>query len=432
MENDEKKEISKRSEEVQDIIDRMPTRWTHIIVSLLTCIILVMFFISCIIEYPDAINGEIIITAQKAPVRLVAQSNGRIHLLQTEGTMVNKGTALAYIDCGAIYNDILLVKKICSESIPQNTVLHLPENLTLGPLSSCYNDFILSYKSYIQLIHSGGYENLRASLRSKNITNKEVCSNIKNEEKILDKMLKTQTRQFESDSALFSLGAISKETMENKQGALDNLKQTKINMKNTYLNKLSEINITNTELAKVDITSKEEIKKSYNTLLIKFNQLKNDLHQWKEKYLIVAPIHGKLQYLGFWRENTFVNSADELFCISPEKNSIIGEQTITAEGAGKVKVGQDVNILLNEYPYTEYGFLKGKVAGVSTVSHSITIKGTTMPCYKVLVSLSDGTRTNYGHMLSLNFETKGIGRIITKRRKLIQRLFDNLKSIKEK
>ena len=55
-----------------------------------------------------------------------------------------------------------------------------------------------------------------------------------------------------------------------------------------------------------------------------------------------------------------------------------------------------------------------------------------MDTYLVIISFPDGTLTNFGKILPLDFETKGTVEIITKRKRLIERLFDNLKSKGEK
>lgn len=48
----------------------------------------------------------------------------------------------------------------------------------------------------------------------------------------------------------------------------------------------------------------------------------------------------------------YVNTSSEVFSISPDRNHMIGELLIPALGAGKVKVGQDVNIKLADYHMT--------------------------------------------------------------------------------
>lgn len=98
----EKEEIEKRSEEVHDIVERMPTRlaaWTALVVTVLMGVVLALGFV---IEYPDTVSGQISLTSGNAPVRLVAGSSGRLHLLVRNRMTVDGGTVLAYIENGAI------------------------------------------------------------------------------------------------------------------------------------------------------------------------------------------------------------------------------------------------------------------------------------------------------------------------------------------
>ncbi len=108
----ENKEVIQRSEEVQTIIDRMPTKgatYAIILTSLLITIILILGFI---IKYPDTVDGQISITAQLAPIRLIANTSGRLHLLHENKTTVNEGEVIAYIDNEANYQDILIVDSL--------------------------------------------------------------------------------------------------------------------------------------------------------------------------------------------------------------------------------------------------------------------------------------------------------------------------------
>ena len=67
-----------KSEEVQDIIDRMPTRWTERISLLTALLILGIIALGFIIKYPDTVDGQISVTAHAAPVRLVANTSGKM------------------------------------------------------------------------------------------------------------------------------------------------------------------------------------------------------------------------------------------------------------------------------------------------------------------------------------------------------------------
>lgn len=52
--------------------------------------------------------------------------------------------------------------------------------------------------------------------------------------------------------------------------------------------------------------------------------------------------------------------------------------------------------------------------------------------YLVTVALPKHITTNYGASLDFCYETKGMAQIITKPRRLLERLFDNLKYIASK
>ena len=104
-----------RSEEVQAIIDRMPTywvKWVALCVSVLMGIIVLLGFL---IQYPDTVDGQISVTATAAPVRLVANSNGRLTLLQANQSQLEKGDVIGYIESGANYRHILLLDSLLAK-----------------------------------------------------------------------------------------------------------------------------------------------------------------------------------------------------------------------------------------------------------------------------------------------------------------------------
>ncbi len=418
----------KRSEEVADIIDRMPTGWTRLVVAIIMVIVVTMVTLGCIIKYPDTVTGQISITGEKAPVRLISSASGRLHLLIDNNTEVKAGTCLGYIETGAVYKDILRLDSLCKVMPEMETKIDFPDNLELGALSSYYNDFALSYIKYAQLRETKVYDNMRKTLRNQQMSNKQVFNNLRKEIDLNNEVLTNLHKQYASDSILHKSGAISDEDLSQQYNSLLSRKQSDIELKSSELVKQSEMKSIDIELAKVDVTVMEELTSSFNTMLAKYNILVNQIRQWKELYLFISPIDGLLQYQGFWRNNTFIGSSSEVFSISPIKNRMIGELLIPAGGAGKVKVGQDVNVKLADYPYNEYGYIRGKVEMLASLTHNMQTPEGNVKAYLVTVSFPNGTKTNFGKQLHLNFESVGVGEIITAKRRLIHRLFDNLKA----
>ena len=421
-------DLDHRSEEVTDIIERMPTGWTRIVVTIIMIIVIVMVSLGFIIKYPDTVMGQITITGEQAPVRLISSASGRLQLLVENNSKVEVGTCLGYLETGAAYEDVLRLDTICSAILREDTHMILPDNLELGALSAYYNDFVLAYNQYDQLRQTKVYENMRQKLRNQRSSNIRVSENLLKEITLNNQVITSLDEQYRSDSILYRFGALSEEEITKQYNAVLSGRKSNIELKSTQLVKQAEISSIDIELAKIDVDLREELVSKYNTMVAKFNLLINQVRQWKEFYLFISPINGQLQYQGFWRNNIYVTNSTELFSISPEKNKMIGELLIPSSGAGKVKVGQDVNIKLADYPYDEYGYIRGKVEMLSTLTHNMETPNGTIKAYLVVVSFPNGLITNFKKQLHLNFESVGSGEIITEKRRLIQRLFDNLKA----
>ena len=78
--------MSEYSEEVQDIVDRMPTRWCAWTALLVLLVVASLFVMGFVIQYPDTVDGMVSVTGAEAPVRMVAASGGRLNLLPPQGT----------------------------------------------------------------------------------------------------------------------------------------------------------------------------------------------------------------------------------------------------------------------------------------------------------------------------------------------------------
>lgn len=421
-----------RSEEVDDIIERIPTGWAKIITTIVAVIIFIVMLLSVIIKYPDTISGQITITGVKAPVRIVSSTSGRLHLLVSNNAKVHVGQCIGYIEGSARFEDILYIDSICKTKLYPKIKMSLSDNLNLGSLSSAYNDFVIAYHKYEQLYNSELYDNMRRTLINQKQSTSFIVKGLEKNIILQHEIYNKAYKQFSGDSILFESGALSHEALEIEKKNLISLQQSSIEMDINKLNRVSEINGIDIELSRINLNLYEELCNSYNVLETKYNILYNELLLWKERYLLTSPINGVLEYLSFWRENMFIGAAMELFSISPDNNKLIGELYIPTQGAGKVQIQQKVNIKLDDYPYDEYGRFLGTVHSISSQTKNIEIQGTNTNVYLVEVEFPDSMLTNYNLRVILNFGAKGTGDIITEDRRLIQRLFDNIKSKAEK
>lgn len=158
-----------------------------------------------------------------------------------------------------------------------------------------------------------------------------------------------------------------------------------------------------------------------------FNDLWDNIKSWEQKYVFKAPMDGRVEFLKFLTNNQFIQAGEEIFSIVPEKNTILGQMLLPATGAGKVETASPVIIKLDNYPYMEYGSVEGQVSSISLVTKEEQIANTNIETYLIAIELPKGLTTNYGKKLDFKYEIKGTAEIIVNDRRLIERLFDNLK-----
>ena len=424
---------SVKSEEVQVIIDRMPTQWAKY-VSLITGILIFLIIGSgVIIRYPDTVEGQISVTASIAPVRLVANISGRLHPLEQNKNLLHAGDVIAYIESGADYRDILLLDSLLHQYAPgDDATVIFPFSLALGDIATAYNSFIITAKEYERIKNTDIFETMRKILVRQIETDKDVIVNMDKEFALKEQVVSGSAGQLDIDKELLSIAAITEEEYEEKRQRHLSKEESYLNLKSSLLAKQSEVNRNSLEIQRINYEEKENVEKTLSELMSATNNLSNLIRLWKEKYLLIAPLDGELEFLGFWRENSFVTSGQELFSIIPEENEIVGEVLILSIGAGKVEVGQTANVKINKFPYDEYGLLKGRVESIARVSNKIEMREGMGEAYQVIISFPDGFVTNFGIPLFLDFESKGTVDIITKPKRLIERLFDNLKAKTEK
>ena len=425
------KHIATRTEEVQDIIDRMPTGWTFAFACICGILIFLLVGFGFAVSYPDTVDGEVTISMENASVRLVSATGGRLHLLRNAGEKICTGDVLGYIESGVDYSSFLHLEDVIRQGITES-LPSFDKGLAIGELSASYANYIQAYENWYRLKTSNRNKVIRDALEMQVQVDRELAEQMKIGLSYKEQSIRGNQEWFQKDSVLYRKGLISKYEIQQEENDIRSQRESYINARTAHLSQLSDIQQTESRIIQSRIEEEEAIDNALEALLGSSLRLRNDVDLWKERYLFTATENGVLEYLGFWKDNVVVQSGTEVFSIIPQKTSIIGEAVIPANGAGKVSLGMPVNIKLAEYPYDEYGMLTGRVEKISHMTHSLATQSGTINVYRVLIGLPDGLKTNYGITLDINPEAKGVAEIITKPRRLIERLFDNLRARKTK
>ncbi len=424
VKDDNKKCQDERTEEVQAIIDRMPVGWTRWVVLVLCFVMGGVLAISYIVQYPDTVDGQISVTAKTAPVRLVSSNSGRVIVLIPNRTHICSGEYIAYLETGASFQDVFIL-----DSLLLNTdVIPPPDSLLLGDLSSEFYSYSVATLTYIRLKESDAYPTLIREMENTICSDEAILKNMNAECKLREKNKNEDYLRLKKDSVLLSVGGISSKEFEDKAKSYRSVEEDLINYRNTILSQKAQISKNKIELQRISIEQAESLAEAMATVISTKSALKSSIQRWKEKNVFVSPVDGELEYLGFIRDNDFIQSGEEVFSIIPNQNETIGEVIIPTEGAGKVELGQNVNVKMTSFPYDEYGYLVGVVSGISRMKSMVQLQSSNAEAYMVTVTFPNGLVTNYGKTLPLDFESSGTAEIITRQKRLIMRLFDNLKS----
>ncbi|HRW63994.1 MAG TPA: hemolysin D, partial [Bacteroidales bacterium] len=98
-----------------------------------------------------------------------------------------------------------------------------------------------------------------------------------------------------------------------------------------------------------------------------------------------------------------------------------GKVQLTFDGAGKVKSGQMANIQFANYPYMEFGMVKGVVKNISLAPEN--------DYYTAEIELPEGLKTFYGIDLQFKQQMQGSVEIITEDIRLMERIIRPLRYI---
>ncbi|WP_337965930.1 HlyD family efflux transporter periplasmic adaptor subunit [uncultured Flavobacterium sp.] len=419
-----------RSEEVQDILTKVPhwmIRWGTVVIF---AIIFLLFFVSWFIKYPDVVNTEIIITTNIPPEKIVSKSSGRIEaILVQDKAIVAKNTTLAIIENTANYKDVFLLKSIVDKYNVNDSKKAFPfallKNAQLGEIESAFAVFQKDYQAEQLNEDLQPFEVENRAQISEKVQIKERLEILQQQKVINESELQLQKNEIARFETLFNKGIISAQEMEAK-------KLTYLQAQKSYRSLLSSIsqlkstlidNTKSSQSSQINST-KEEVNLGRN-MAQSFYQLKKVIKDWEMAYTLKTSVSGVVTFLQVWTENQTINVGDNVFSIIPDaRNGFVGKVKAPALNSGKIKVGQKVNIRLANFPDREFGVLRGKIRNISLVPDK---DGNIL----LDVALPNGLQTSYKKQIVFQQEMKGSAEIVTEDLRLIERILYQFKSIFE-
>lgn len=422
------KEFQLRSEEVQEILTKIPhwiIRWGNLVILI---VLFLLFFLAYIVRYPDIIASEIIITTQTPPEKLVARTSGKIEkILVEDRSNVTASMPLAIIQNSANYEDVFQLKSIVDKIKIGEKDFYFPfeklNTLNFGDIESSFVTFEKDYISYQLNRELSPYqpEGIAQNLEKQELKDRLLL--LIQQKEISEKEIFLKNNEIERYRKLFEKGIIATQEWESKN--LDFL-QVEKNHK-SIISSISQVKSAINELSRNNKTSKINENKDnvnlYRNAIQSFNQLRKAIADWELQYVLRSSFNGKVSFLQIWTENQTISSGENVFTVIPEnQNNYIGKVKAKTLNSGKIKNGQEVIIRLSNYPDREFGVIRGKVKSISLTPDK---DGNLL----IDVSLPYKLQTSYHKKIQFQQEMTGTASIITDDLRLIERLLYQFRDV---
>ncbi len=415
-----KNTFSGHGNEIDEIISKKPpfiVRWGTLF---LFCLLLCIGAVSWFIKYPDIITTPAKLTSINAPKTVITLTSGKlIKLFIAENKMVYQNQVLGFIESTANHREVLsLSLNIDSiQSLLDNNKIELINQYfknratQLGELQNYYQPLVQAFLNFKNYLTNGFYLHKKMMLATDLNNLYRLHNNLLNQRVLNEQDLNLSQKTFDANQSLKDDSVISAFDYRNEASKLINKKLTLPQITNTIISNESLQNEKQKEIAELENTIAQQ-KSIFQQAL---NTFKSQMEDWKKKYLLTAPVNGKVTFATFIQENQQLQANQTICFINPENSEYYAQIVIPQANFGKVAKGQQVLLKFPSYPFQEYGTVKGTI---EFISHIPTDSG-----YLAKVVLTDGLNTNYKKQIQYRDGLIAQGEIVTKDLRLLQRFY---------
>lgn len=427
MEKKEQENLQRnRSEEVQDILSKVPSRILLWGSGSILIILLLFIVLSIVVKFPDTVIGKVKLTTTIEPALLYNVSEGYLeNIFVREDSVVLKGQVLAEIR-NAIQADniefldivIAQVKQLIAGKIQK---IELEDaDRTFGSIQTDYNNLKKLIYELDQLNNEYFVKSI-VRLKDKMVTYKGLSDVLTNRHHIGVKELENAKLQYQIDEKLYSENVISKSDWIEKTSKYHQKEnELQILKESVFQNKLL-IKETEGQISDLEFQYFEKREKLKNEIELVLRTIENYKSEWKQDYTIISPIDGKVKYIKKISEGEFLKREQPVALIIPQNQDIRAKADIPFQGYGKVENGQKVRITLDGFPYQEFGYLFGTIDRISDAPSD--------DHYEVIIEIPDDLISSYNQRMEYKPNMSGTAEIITKDYTLLERLLFSSRSV---
>ncbi|MEM6631516.1 MAG: HlyD family efflux transporter periplasmic adaptor subunit [Bacteroidota bacterium] len=420
--------LPERSEEVQELLGRNPIwmiRWGTVLV---VGMVVVLGALSWVIKFPDVLKARIILTSTQPPIDVHARSAGRIaELFVSDSQQVSYGAPLALIESSADWEDMRVLQQVLDslqrliqdeENLPGD--LKLPQSLALGPVQGSYARLVDAWTAYSSYYALNPVSRERAAVMNNLAQQESVLVAYEAQIPRLEQAANLAENAHSRNKKLYQEQVISESQLETTERSLLEAKGKIDELSANLAQSKLQISRWEAELVRINVRQPEAEIQLRERFTSSLDQLASAIQDWEQNFLLRAPIQGRTSFFSYWSPEQYVELEASVMTLVPTESSpIVGKVLLPIQNSGKVAIGHRVNILLDNYPFQEFGFLTGKISQISLVPQG--------DSYALDVSLPQELETSYGQTIPFRQELQGTAEIVTEDLRLIERILYQLR-----
>lgn len=413
--------LSERSEEVQELVTRMPGWMVRRGTAIVLIVVTGFLFFSWEIRYPEIVHASFKLTSANSPKAILARTDGRlIKLFVHDGDEAKNGQVLAYLESTANPADVLrldtelnaaldIVKQGELEKLASQGMVRYNQ---LGELQPAYQTFAQSLVELKAYLNGDYYSQKKSILQNELAEQQALASNLKKQQQLQDQDRQLAQEEYKADQKLADEKVIAPFELKREESRKIARTLPAEQTQSALIQNEEQQQAKKNELLELN----SQVNQHRDLFVQRLNTLLSAVDEWKSKYVVTAGLTGRVYFPGPLQENQFVNDRQQLFYIDPSNGSYFGELYIPQQNFGKVKTGQQVLIKFAGYPFEQFGFVNGRISGIASVPVHDSV-------YLAKVILPDGLVTTFHQKIIYKSGLEATGDIVTDDMRLLERLF---------
>jgi multidrug resistance efflux pump len=427
-------DIEIRSEEVQEILGT-PPKWLVRNGSTVAFIaVVVLIWVAYWVEYPDVVQGKIVVTSTEPPYQIYSPTTGYIErVLVRNEQVVDSGMALLAFRSTANIDDVFTFETALDQiKEPTDSALlafQPPTNLILGEIQNNLYDFLEKQEAYRNSMSSDrpASVNVRSLNRKIERLEQEIRDNNQEKRRIQDQ-LELMNDRLSRAQRQYQERQISLRQLRETQDVYRNLERARQGLESDNKSKQFEIQMLRDEVRGARSGNEGENTDMENALKQSFLNLQEAVAEWRQRNVVTSPVRGIVAFTNSEvkiEEQQFILKDVELMSVVPlEETEITGEMSLDLDGSGKVAPGQRVVVKFKSYPFYEYGAVEGTVKWKGRVPSD----DGKIP---VEVAFPDTLETTRGRTIEAAQVMNGTAEIITSEKRLIEKIFESFRRVSQ-